>query len=81
MKKRYHLLIIIGVLLVGFILGSFLDLQINQAIYSDQDGFGLFMESFGVYPAFALTSSRYDLNVPFIRITLTVDGLFSLRYR
>ena len=53
MKKRYHLLIIIGVLLVGFILGSFLDLQINQAIYSDQDGFGLFMASFGVYPCYA----------------------------
>ena len=53
MKKRYHLLIIIGVLLIGFILGSFLDLQINQAIYSDQDGFGLFMASFGVYPCYA----------------------------
>ena len=53
MKKRYHLLIIIGVLLVGFIVGSFLDLQINQAIYSDQDAFGLFMASFGVYPCYA----------------------------
>ena len=53
MKKRYHLLIIIGVLLVGLLLGSFFDLQINQAIYSDQDGFGLFMASFGVYPCYA----------------------------
>ena len=53
MKKRYHLLIIIGVLLVGFILGSFFDLQINQAIYSDQDTFGLIMASFGVYPCYA----------------------------
>ena len=48
MKKRYHLLIIIGVLLIGFILGSFFDLQIDQAIYSHHDGFGLFMASFGV---------------------------------
>ena len=53
MKKRFHLLIIIGVLLVGLILGSFFDLQIDQAIYSDQDGFGLFMASFGVYPCYA----------------------------
>ena len=53
MKKRYHLLIIIGVLLVGFIIGSFLDLQINQAIYSDGNHFGLIMASFGVYPCYA----------------------------
>ena len=53
MKKRYHLLIIIGVLLVGFIVGSFLDLQINQAIYSDGNHFGLIMASFGVYPCYA----------------------------
>ena len=53
MKKRYHLLIIIGILLVGFIVGSFLDLQINQAIYSDGNHFGLIMASFGVYPCYA----------------------------
>ena len=53
MKKRYHLLIIIGILLVGFVVGSFLDLQINQAIYSDGNHFGLIMASFGVYPCYA----------------------------
>ena len=53
MKKRYHLLIIIGVLLVGFIVGSFLDLRINEAIYSDGNHFGLIMASFGVYPCYA----------------------------
>ena len=53
MKKRYHLLIIIGALLLGFIVGSFLDLQINQAIYSDGNHFGLIMASFGVYPCYA----------------------------
>ena len=53
MKKRYHLLIIIGVLLVGFIIGSFLDLDINKAIYSDGNHFGLIMASFGVYPCYA----------------------------
>ena len=53
MKNRYHLLIIIGVLVVGFIIGSFLDLQIDQALYSDGNHFGLIMASFGVYPCYA----------------------------
>ena len=52
MKKRFHLLIITGILLVGFIIGSFLDLQINQAIFQKHNGFGLFMASFGVYPCY-----------------------------
>ena len=53
MKKRFHLLIIIGILLAGFIVGSFLDLQIDQALFSKNNGFGLFMASFGVYPCYA----------------------------
>ena len=53
MKKRFHLFIIIGVLLVGFILGSFFDLQIDQALWSENNPFGLIMASFGVYPCYA----------------------------
>ena len=53
MKKRFHLLIIAGVLLVGFILGSIFDLQINQAIFLENNPFGLIMASFGVYPCYA----------------------------
>ena len=53
MKKRFHLLIVIGVLLVGFIVGSFLDLKIDEAIFDKNNGFGLFMASFGVYPCYA----------------------------
>ena len=53
MKKRYHLLIIIGVLLVGFVLGSFFDLQIDKALWSENNPFGLIMASFGVYPCYA----------------------------
>ena len=53
MKKRIHLLIITGVLLIGFILGSFFDLKIDQALFSKNNGFGLFMASFGVYPCYA----------------------------
>ena len=52
MKKRFHLLIIIGLLLIGFIIGSFLDLEINEALFSKNNGFGLFMASFGVYPCY-----------------------------
>ena len=53
MKKRYHLLIIIGVLLVGLVVGSFLDLQIDKALFSENNHFGLIMASFGVYPCYA----------------------------
>ena len=53
MKKRYHLLIIIGILLVGFVLGSFFDLQIDKALWSENNPFGLIMASFGVYPCYA----------------------------
>ena len=53
MKKRFHLLIVIGLLLVGFIVGSFLDLEIDKALFSENNGFGLFMASFGVYPCYA----------------------------
>ena len=53
MKKRFHLFIIIGLLLIGFILGSFFDLQIDQALWSENNPFGLIMASFGVYPCYA----------------------------
>ena len=53
MKKRFHLLIVIAVLLIGFIVGSFLDLKIDQALFDKNNGFGLFMASFGVYPCYA----------------------------
>ena len=53
MKKRFHLLIIAGVLLIGFILGSIYDLQIDQALWSKDNPFGLIMASFGVYPCYA----------------------------
>ena len=52
MKKRYHLLIIIGLLLVGFILGSIFDYQIDQTLCVENNAFGLIMASFGVYPCY-----------------------------
>lgn len=53
MKKKFHILIIIGLLLVGFILGSFFDLQIDKALFVENNPFGLIMASFGVYPCYA----------------------------
>ena len=52
MKKRLHLFIIMGILLIGFVLGSFFDLQIDQALFQKNNGFGLVMASFGVYPCY-----------------------------
>lgn len=53
MIKKRHFYIVIGILLAGFIVGSFLDLQINQAIYSEGNMFGVIMASFGTYPCYA----------------------------
>ena len=53
MKKRFHLFIIIGILLVGFIVGSFLDYKIDAALFNENNAFGLIMASFGVYPCYA----------------------------
>ena len=52
MKKRYHIFIVMGVLIIGLILGSFFDLQINQALFMKDNWFGLWMASFGVYPCY-----------------------------
>lgn len=54
MKKRWIFIPIIGVLIIGVILGSFLDLQINKGIFDAKNGFGLFMAAFGETPAYAL---------------------------
>ena len=53
MIKKRHFYIVIGILLAGFIVGSFLDLQINQALYSQGNVFGHIMAAFGTYPCYA----------------------------
>ena len=86
LKKRYHLLIIIGVLLIGFVLGSFFDLAINQALFQKDNWFGLFMASFGVYPCYAglafigggflsTTLRRKDMPLIFKIISFALSGL------
>ncbi|MBP3732815.1 MAG: phosphatase PAP2 family protein [Bacilli bacterium] len=53
MIKKRHFYIVIGILLAGFIVGSFLDLQINQTLYSQGNMFGVIMAAFGTYPCYA----------------------------
>ena len=52
MKKRFHFYIIGGVLLIGLLLGSFFDLQINTAIFNKTNIFGLIVSSFGMIPGY-----------------------------
>lgn len=53
MKQRWHFFIVGGILLIGLLLGSFFDLQINQAIFDRYNGFGLVASSFGMIPGYA----------------------------
>ena len=55
MIKKRHFFIVISVFIVGLIIGSInnIDLQINQALFSKNNPFGLAMASFAVYPCYA----------------------------
>ena len=56
MKKRFHFYILGGVLLIGLILGSFFDLQINTALFNKTNVFGLIVSSFGMIPGYGCLS-------------------------
>ena len=53
MIKKRHFLIVIGLLLIGLIMGSIFDLEIDRALFSEGNTFGLIMASFAVYPCYA----------------------------
>ena len=53
MKQRWHFLIVGGLLIIGLVLGSIFDLNINQAIYNQTNLFGLIASSFGMIPGYA----------------------------
>ena len=74
MIKKRHILIVMGVLLIGFIIGSIFDYQIAQGIFQKDHWFSLLMSSFGVYPCYAglafisggilsTSSQRKDLHI------------------
>ena len=53
LKKKWLFLPVAGIFLIGIIIGSFLDLQINQAIYDRYNGFGIFMAGLGEFPVYS----------------------------
>lgn len=56
MKNRLHFAIIGGLLVIGIILGSIFDLQINQALFSNRNAFGIGVSMFGMIPGYAFLS-------------------------
>ena len=56
MKNRLHFAIVGGLLVVGIILGSIFDLQINQALFSNRNAFGIGVSMFGMIPGYAFLS-------------------------
>ena len=57
LKMRLHLYIAMGVFLVMFIVGSFLDLQIAQDIFSDKNGFGLTVAALSMNLGYAVIAA------------------------
>ena len=53
MKKfAINIYIVIGILVIGFIVGSFVDQQLSQAIFIRNDSFGLFLSAVGTTPGY-----------------------------
>lgn len=83
-KMRLHIYIILGIFVVGFILGSIVDLQLSNAIFSRDNGFGLFMSAIGTLPGYMILavlgggflslgfSKSYKTAIRFIFFVLTV---------
>lgn len=55
-KLRLHLYIVLGFFVMTFVLGTFFDEQISQAIFSRDNAFGLFVSSVGTLPGYLLLS-------------------------
>ncbi len=56
MKNRLHFAIIGLVLVAGIILGSVFDFTINQALFSNRNGFGIVVSAVGMAPGYAFLS-------------------------
>ena len=52
MKKRWLFIPVAGLLILGIILGAFIDLDINKGLFDPQNGFGLFMAAFSETPVY-----------------------------
>lgn len=54
MINKKYFSIFVGVLLVGFIIGTFFDYQISTALFNKNNGFGIFFAAFGEWPGYAM---------------------------
>lgn len=52
MIKKRHFVIVISLLLIGVVIGSFFDLQITAGLFAKNDFTGLLFSSFGTYPCY-----------------------------
>ena len=52
MINRKHFIPVVALAIIGVILGSFFDFQINSAIYDRTNWFGIFMAAFGEAPVY-----------------------------
>lgn len=53
-KMRLHIYIALGVFIVGFIVGSFVDKTLMEAVFSRGNGFGIFMSTIGTLPGYMM---------------------------
>lgn len=49
-SMRLHIYIVLAIFVIGFIVGSFVDLSLSTAIFSRDNGFGLTIAAIGVLP-------------------------------
>ena len=58
MKKiSLHIYIVLAIFVVGFILGSFVDLKLMEALFSEKNGFGLFISVIGTMPGYGVLAT------------------------
>ena len=53
-KMRLHIYIVLGLFLIGFIVGSFMDLEIMEEVFSRNNGFGIFISTIGTIPGYGM---------------------------
>lgn len=84
MKKRSLFLIPLTIAVALIIVGSFLDLQINQTIFASKNGFSIFAASIGEYPTYAfltllgamlISSSLHVIKTKWLKICAVIVGI------
>ena len=91
MKKiSLHMYIVLAIFVIGFILGSFLDLKLSTAIFSEKNTFGLILSTIGTIPGYGCLSvigggliaiglSKREFRLPYMLILILMGiGLFGV---